>query len=123
MKRMRLAALLAAALLMAAAPARAAQMEYGEPVLSACATDSYYKDNAYTILTWFCRSGDFTAPITRAEFCDMLFNAVQAISYGAAAQIDLGGQIIPANAPVIAPTVSASYPKFTAHKTLSLKLS
>ena len=91
MKRMRLAALFAAVLLLAAAPVRAAQMEYGEPVLSAWATDSYYKANEYSILNWFCRSGDFTAPITRAEFCDMLFNAVQAISYGAAAQIDLGG--------------------------------
>lgn len=89
-RRVRAAVLAALLLLTAAAPVRAAGQDESGLVLSDWAEDSYYKANEYCILNWYRRGGDFTAPVTRAEFCDMLFNAVQAVRYGAAAEIDVG---------------------------------
>lgn len=57
--------------------------------LSDWAVDSYQKANQYGILNWFHRNDDFTAPITRAEFCDMIFNVVKSMHNGIAAEIDV----------------------------------
>lgn len=63
---------------------------YGaEPVLSAWAEDSYARANTYGLLNWYCRDGDFTVPVTRAEFCDMVWKAVRAIRCGIEAEIDV----------------------------------
>ena len=79
MKRM-LSVLLAAVLAVSAAglgAVPAAAYEDGGVRLSDWAVDSYHMANEDCILNWFCRGGDFTAPVTRAEFCDMLWNAMR----------------------------------------------
>lgn len=48
----------------------------GLPVLSDWAIGYYSTANTQSLMNWFCRDGDFTAPITRAELADMLLRSV-----------------------------------------------
>ena len=80
---------LAAAVLCAGISAGAVYRD-GGVVLSDWAINDYHMANEYCILNWFTRGGDFTEPITRAEFCDMVFNVVRAARNGITAEIDAG---------------------------------
>ena len=73
----------------AALPAQAVGEGAGEFKISDWAVESYSKANTYGISNWFHRNDDYTVPITRAEFCDMMFNVIKALDNGVAAEIDI----------------------------------
>ena len=57
--------------------------------LSDWAINDYHMANEYGILNWFQRDSDFTVPITRAEFCDMVFSVVKASNYNISHDLDV----------------------------------
>lgn len=57
--------------------------------LSDWAVPSYSLANNYGVMNWFERDIDFTVPITRAEFCDMVFNVVKSSHWRINQEIDV----------------------------------
>ena len=70
---------------------RAVGYSEGDMELSDWAVDYWHRANDYCILNEYERGGNFTRPITRQEFADMLFNTVEAAKNGVMSEIDVGG--------------------------------
>ncbi len=86
MKKRLISLLLAGILLLPGVlqPAQASNLK-----LSDWATNDYHLANEYGILNWFQRDTDFTVPITRAEFCDMVFSVVKSADHNLRNELDV----------------------------------
>ena len=88
MKKRIMAIVLSAGLLFASV-CQPVPVEASNLKLSDWAVPSYSLANNYGIMNWFERDSDFTVPITRAEFCDMVFSVVRSSQWRINQEIDV----------------------------------